>query len=367
MKKLYSNEIYKNPLPQLKSILSLFPGMCRLSDGTILATHQIGEAFESVDGTTYISISKDNGKTWSKPKRAFNKEAEAVPITDNCKPTILPNGDIMLFGYQFYRPNPELPIGNPETGGLLADEIFYSLSKDGGETWSQRTAVDCAWSNSVEASAPITVLKDGSLAAPITGFCRWDGSRAARNCGRLIRSFDGGKTWNDDVVCTEFEGDNITCFEQRMCQLDDGSLAVISWNEDMVSGNLLNNHITVSYDNGKTFSAPIDTGIKGQASSVLALGDNKFLTIHAIRRETDEPGIYFCVAEIKDGKFINHKFEKVWTPNTPVVKSKHMAEVFAFLKFGQPSAIKLDDNKILMCHWECEDGVYKTVATCYEI
>lgn len=64
MKKLFSAVIYENPLPQLRSRQSAFPGLAILPDGKILATHQIGEAFESVDGTTYISESADGGKTF---------------------------------------------------------------------------------------------------------------------------------------------------------------------------------------------------------------------------------------------------------------------------------------------------------------
>ena len=304
MKTIFSSVIYENPLPQLRARHSAFPGICYLGDNKVLATHQIGQAFESVDGTTYISISEDNGATWSEPQQAFNKSDEVIPLTDNCKPAILPNGKVVLFGYQFYREDVELPIGNPETGGLLKDEIFYAVSDDAGKSWSDRVALDCAWHNSVEASAPITVLSDGSWASPIAGFPKWDGSSAGRNCGRLMRSFDNGKTWNDNVVCTAFPSDEVTCYEQRLCQLDNGTIVVISWNENVRTGERMNNHITISTDNGKTFSEPIDTGIRGQASSILSLGGNKILTVHAVRRDTDEPGIYFCVAEIKDGKFI---------------------------------------------------------------
>ncbi len=367
MKHIFSSVIYQNPLPQLRARNAAFSGLCHSKDGKIIATFQIGEAFESVDGTTNISFSSDNGLSWSEPVEIFDKKSEQIPITDNGKPTLLPDGRLVVFGYQFLRPNPELPIGNPQTGGLLADEIFYSISLDNGVHWSERTIVDCSWKNSAEASAPITVLADGSWASPITGFPRWDGSSAGRNCGRLIRSYDNGKTWNDDIICTEFSNDEVTCYEQRMCQLEDGTIVVISWNENIRTGERMNNHITISTDNGKSFSKPVDTGIRGQATSITSLGNNKVLTIHALRRDTDKPGIYFCVAEIVDGKFVKKSFERVWAPNTPIVKSEHMAEIFAFLKFGQPSAIMLDDGKILMTHWYCEDGVYKVFANCYEI
>lgn len=367
VKHIFSSVIYENPLPQLRARNAAFPGICRLHDGKILATFQIGQAFESVDGTSYASISGDEGRTWSAPARMFDKESESVPLTDVCKPAVLSDGRAIVFGYQYFRPDPELPIGNPKTGGLLEDEIFYSVSEDGGKSWGERKAVDCAWHHSVEASAPLYVLADGSWASPITGFAKWDGSSAGRNCGRLIRSFDGGKTWNDDTVCTAFPGDCVTCFEQRLCQLGDGTIVVISWNENTKTGERMNNHVTISTDNGKSFGAPVDTGVRGQASSLLALGGNRFLSIHSMRRDTDKPGILFALGEIRDGKYILHSKELVWTPGTPVTKDGHMAEIFAFLKFGQPGAIKLPDGKILMTHWYAEDGVYKVVANCYEL
>lgn len=363
MKTVETSFVYENPLPQLRAVNSAFPFLCQLPDGKILASHQMGQAFESVDGTSFLSESTDGGKTWSKPRQMFDKSGETVPLNDNCKLTMLPDGRIAALGYQFFREDPELPLGNPRTGGLLSDEIFFSISEDGGQTWAPRKAVDCAWGNHVEASAPLTVLQDGSWAAPITGFAKWDGTPAGRNCGRLLRTFDSGETWNDDAVCMEFPGDTVTCFEQRMCQLEDGTLVVIGWNEDMVTGKRLHNHITLSHDNGKTFCAPIDTGIGGQASFVMALEGTKVLTLHALRRDTDVPGIYGYIADVAGCKWRLLESKCLWHPNVPIVQNTKMAEIFSFLKFGQPGAIRLQDGDILMSHWICEEGVYKTCAT----
>ena len=362
MKPVASHMIYENPLPQLRAINSAFPFLCELPDGKLLASHQMGQAFESVDGTSYLSESTDGGITWSKPRQMFDKSMETVPLNDNCKVTRLPDGRLVALGYQFFREDPELPLAN-ELGGLLEDEIFFSISEDEGKTWSARQSVPCSWGNHVEASAPITVLQDGSWATPITGFAKWDGTPSGRNCGRLLRSYDEGKTWNDDTICTAFPGDTVTCFEQRMCQLEDGTLVVISWNEDLVTGERLPNHIAFSHDNGKTFSAPVSTGIGGQASSILALEGNKVLTLHAIRRDTDRPGIYACIADVSDGCWKLLEQECVWEPDSPIIKNLKAASFFAFLKFGQPGAIRLSDGDILMSHWLCEQGQYKTCAT----
>ena len=53
----------------------------------------------------------------------------------------------------------------------------------------------------------------------------------------------------------------------------------------------------------------------------------------------------------------------IWEPATPVVKDSKMAEIFSFLKFGQPGAILLRDGDVLMSHWFAEQGSYKTLAT----
>ena len=207
------------------------------------------------------------------------------------------------------------------------------------------------------------LLRDGTLATPITGFHRWDGSEVSRNCGRLLYSRDGGKTWADDVVCAEFPGDSVSCYEQRMAETEDGTLVVTLWCEDFVTGERLNNHVTFSTDGGRSFSAPVDTGVHGQATGIVALGGNRVMTLHAVRRDTDEPGIYAAIADVTGGEWHLLSCERIWAPSMPVVRAKYAAEIFAFLKFGQPGGILMPDGKVLMSHWVCEDGVYKTVAT----
>lgn len=363
MQQLFSTYVYENPLPQLRARNSAFLHLCQLPGGRILAAHQMGQAFESVDGTTFLSESDDGGRTWSAPRQAFDKSGEDVPLTDCAKLTPLPDGRLLAFGYEFFRRNPDLPIGNPQTGGLLDDQVYFSLSEDGGRTWSKHQTVPTAWNGHTEASAPLSILQDGSWATPITGFPNWEGKPVSRNCGRLLRSRDQGRTWNDGAVCMEFPGDAVTCYEQRMCQLEDGTLAVIGWNEDTASGKRLNNHVTISRDNGRTFSAPIDTGVHGQAASILAVGGGRVLSLHAVRRDTDAPGIYACLASLSGGGWETLAFERIWAPDAPMSQNLKAAEVFSFLKFGQPGLIRLASGEFLMYHWVCEDGCYKTCAT----
>ena len=363
MKVISSSFIYENPLPQLRSRQSAFPFACELSNGEIAAVTAIGQAFESVDSSSYLHISSDGGVTWSEPTPIFREGDLPFVHTPYGKPTCLPDGRLLVFGYSYLRPDEELPIGNPKTGGLLDDFLFYRISEDNGKTWGETVEVSCSWGRHAEASAPITVLKNGSWVSPITGFPTWDGKMTGSYCGRLIRSDDEGKTWYDDAVCMSFGSKSVTCYEQRLCCLDSGVLVCIGWNEDLETGKCLENHFTYSLDDGHTWSDPLPTGVMGQASSVCALGGDRFLSLHAVRRDTDRPGIYAKIVDFSQRKWNVVEEAILWESPVPVIRDPKMASIFSFLKFGQPGAILLSDGDVLMTHWFSFDGQYKTVAT----
>ncbi len=363
MKVLKTSIIYENPLPQLRSRQSAFPFLCQCDDNTLAAVHVISEAFESVDGASFISFSHDGGKTWEDPVQMFDKKNYDVPVSESCKVSRLPDGRLLAIGYAFRRFDANLPVGNPATGGILDDFIFYSISEDSGKTWGEMVPIDCSWGPHAEASAPPIVLQNGTWMTPITGFPDWEGKMHGDLCGRALCSYDQGKTWNDDAICMQFGEEPITCYEQRMCQLESGAIICIAWNENTMTGERLCNHYTASYDNGKTWSSPESTGILGQASSVCAIGGEKFLALHAVRRDTDQPGIYGYIIDFSEKQWNIVDSEILWTPKTPVIKDTKMAEIFSYLKFGQPGAILMSDGDVMMSHWYAEEGQYKTIAT----
>ena len=364
MKVCETNLIYENPLPQLRSVQSYFPFLFELPNGKIGAVTVLGEAFESVNGRSYISFSEDGGKTFGAPCAMFDHAERTGKLTDYAKAIALPDGRILAIGYAYLRDDPEKPIGNAENGGVLDDFLFWSISEDEGRTFSEMKKIPCAWGPHAEASGPAVLLKDGSWITPITGFPDWDGNMHGKLCGRALRSFDEGKSWSDEVICMDFGDDSsITCYEQRMCQLASGTIVNIGWNEDLKTGARLMNHFTYSTDNGKTFSKPQSTYVLGQASSVCALGEEKLLALHAVRRDTNRPGIYGYVIDFSDKTWKVVDSALIWEPSTPIKKDERMAEIFSFLKFGQPGAILLSDGDVLMSHWYADAGEYKTVAT----
>jgi len=348
--------VYENSLPQLRSRHGYFPNMAVADDGIIVAAFLIGEAFESVDLAPYISTSSDGGKTWTSPTRMSYEIDKDTPITDSIKVTYAGGGRLLAFGYRYRRDNPDLPIGNPETGGVLDSKIIFTESPDMGKTWSKPKIINRSFSEPVEASAPITILKKGSWVSPIANFFNWEGKCPSGLHGRLIRSDDQGKTWDDSAITMEFESREVAIWEQRLCELENGKLLVIAWNENLVTGERLSNHYVISEDGGRSFSKPASTGIMGQASSVLNIGNNKVLALHCLRRDTNRPGIYGYIVDLANGNWDIICEEIIWEPDMPVKSDGNMAAVFSFLKFGQTSAIDLEDGNYLVTNWVTEDG-----------
>jgi len=348
--------VFDNPLPQLKSRHGYFPSVTMLDDGSLIASFVMGEAFESLDLTTMLAKSGNGGKTWETAGSILDKSKSEIPVSDMLKITNAGGGKLIAAGYCFPREDSGLPIGNPKTGGVLDDEVIYLESYDCGNSWTQPLKIDTSFSEPVEASAPVAVLKNGWLASPIANFPKWNGMFEQGPCGKLLLSVDGGKTWNDDAVTMRFPEGNVSVYEQRMCQLDDGRIVVIAWNEDIKSGKRLPNHFSISVDNGCTFSQPKSTGIMGQTSSILPVGGDRILAFHCIRRDTDRPGIYAYIVDLSKGQWDILCEERVWEPKMPLKALCNMAEIFTFLKFGQPSAIPVGDSDFLMVNWVIEDG-----------
>jgi len=365
--KLHESTIYENPMPVLRSAHSCFPYVCEMDDGKLLATHVIGQAFESVDGTTYVSESLDKGKTFSNPIRIYNKEGYQFPVTDSLKMTNAGNGHLLLFGYEFIRENPDLPISNPETGGALPSRLVFMESFDYGKSYTAPRSIDCRWREHVEASAPITILSNGDYVSPIAAFPQWDGSFSDKLCSRLIRSRDKGRTWDDDTVIMSL-GNEVSMYEQRMTVLEKSkSLVCIAWNENLNSGERLNNHYAISTDNGISFQGPFDTGVRAQSSSVCAIGDDRLVAFHAVRRDTDQPKVIANIVNLENGKWEIEHSQTIWTPNFEVHKDHKMAEVFSMLKFGQPGGVLLSDNTLMFTLWVIEQNRGRTICIRFKI
>jgi sialidase-1 len=359
---LEQHTIYDNPKPHVHSRHGYFPGIARLASGELICLHTIAEAFEAPNSTTWISRSTDNGKTWQLQGVLYDKSVVGFETSDYFKPAALRDGSVIAIGYRYHRHDLESPIAIPETGGLLAGDDVVSFSWDAGRIWSVPQVLTTPYPELLELSGPAIELTSGDLAAVGTPLPMPDGANPSGHVGVLLRSHDRGRTWNSGATYFEMNQQSVTPFESRICEMQPGRLIAIVWAYDNVHSEHLPNQVVVSHDDGRTWSAPINTGHMGQASNLLWLGGDHLLTIHAHRGDT--PGIYVRLIDFSGDEWKAHAESVIYGAGAPsqTHASQPIAEMFKSLRFGQPSLVQLEGGEFLAAHWCIEDGQGKIRA-----
>jgi sialidase-1 len=352
--------VFDNPRPHVHSRHGYHPGLAMLPNGDLIALFMKGEAFEAPNGTTYISRSRDRGTTWALEGPLYDKSMLNRETTDTMKPLVLRDGTLVATGYRFYRDDLEEGIAIPATGGFQPGDNIVSFSHDEGRTWQIPQVIERSHPELLETSGPCIETASGDLIGTAGFYKLPDGSNPSGQFGAVLRSRDRGRTW-DDMTFFLPPGE-ITPWETRICEMQPGRLVVMIWAYDGKHDRHLTNHVTVSHDNGHTWSSLIDTGHMGQSSNLLWLGGEYLLTIHAHRGE--DPGIYVRIVDFSKDRWKVVDTAVIWgnTTHQQTREGQSMTQMFASLRFGQPSLLRLGPEEFLACHWSIEEGQGKIRA-----
>lgn len=346
--------VYDNPRPHVHSRHGYFPGAVRLPSGELICLFLMAEAFEAPNGTTWITRSTDNGATWELQGPLYDKSVLPVETTDTLKASLLRDGSLIATGYRYFREDLEQGIGIEETGGILPGELVMTRSHDFGRTWATPRVIPRSWPELPELSGPVIETASGDLLGAAAPMKMPDGTNPSGQLGMLLRSSDGGETWDDRTVFFRSASGGMTPLESRLCEMQPGRIVALSWAYDYQAQQHRTNHIAISHDNGHTWSAPIDTGIRGQASSLLYAGGDRLLTIHAHRGP--EYGLYVRVVDLSDDRWRVVEEAMIWNGAPMNGSAQSMVGMFHALRFGQPSLLHLGGEEYLALNWSIEEG-----------
>lgn len=349
MKLLEEVVIYQNPAPLLVSRQAIFPGIVQLPDGELVALFTIGEAFDAANTRAYVTRSGDEGRTWSDPVRLSGREASPQE-SESFKPLLLRDGTLVATGYVFVRPTPLTPIVDPDTFELLRLRNKVAFSSDGGRTWSEPEYFDVE-GEPLELSGPMIELSSGRLLGATAPFHL----RKEGHAGWIIASDDKGHSWRKLSEFYRSPAGNIATWECRLCEMSPGRVAVIAWAYDNASSANRDNILALSDDGGETFRV-VETGVHGQASNLLALGNDKLLTIHAHREAPI--GLMVRRIDLSGGRFAIEEELDLLGHEDMASETSDIRKQFASLKFGQPSLLRLSSGDILAPCWSFENSQY---------
>jgi predicted neuraminidase len=226
-----------------------------LPDGT-LGCVWFGGTQEGVpDISVWYSRLEPGTSKWSVPQQLSddNKRSEQNPIL-----FVAPDGAVwLLYTAQF--------AGNQDTS-----EVRCRISKDGGKTFGPvRVLIPAGPQGGVFVRQPPVVMSDGRWLLPVFNCVTVPGERWAGDAdtSSVYTSTDQGQTWTETPV-----PDSLGCVHMNIVQLSDGSLLAVyrsRW-ADFI-------YASWSFDEGRSFSAPVPTELPNNNSSVqaIALADGR--------------------------------------------------------------------------------------------
>jgi sialidase-1 len=351
-----SHVVYENPTPMLRSRHGYFPGVIELPSGELIALFVVGEAFESVDLTTYVSRSSDRGRTWSLQGPLVDGSSEQRPTSDFLKPQILADGTLIALGYRFHRDDPDQTIAIQETDGALPGDDVVSFSRDEGRTWTRPQVIPRSTPELLEIPSRSLQLGSGDVVATAGLFRMPDGSNPSGQFGPLLRSTDGGRTWDDRTRYFDTPDHSVAAYESHISEMQPGRLVAICWAFDIAAGRYLPNQVTASHDDGVTWSGAIDTGIHAESANLLYLGGERLLSIHCHRGE--QVGLFVRLVDFTRDRWTVLEERLIWGGS--LRQQTHDGQTFfefaRSIRFGQGSLLRLQNGDILATHWCVVDG-----------
>ncbi len=356
VEKIAEITLYTNPNPAVRSRQAAFPGVARLPGGDLVALFVVGEAFEAANCRTYVSRSTDNGQTWNFEGPLYDQDSMGLgyQLSDCYKPTLLPDGTLAAIGYGFVRRDPEQRIADSETGEILPGYNVVVFSEDEGKTWSLPERVDIESEAALELSGPCLLTDSGTLLAAGPPFHM----EKTGHYGQLLASTDGGHTWEKRSRYCESSTGDIPPWETRLCRGPSGEVIALWWAFRTSDETHLPNRIAISHDEGLSWSEPIDTGVTAQASNMIHLDGNRYMSIHCHRADAT-PGLWVRLVDLSGDRWKTLDEVCIWGGATAQDTSESMARQFAALQFGQPSLVRLSDEELLAVHWCAENGQYR--------
>jgi len=271
-----SGIVFSGP-PKSDGSSATFPLPCVSATGRWLCAFRAAPSKQRNAGQrVLLTWSDDQGRSWQDPIEPFK------PTTVDGKLgrmrfaglTGLDSGRLLAAINWVEHTDPELPYFNEATEGLLDTRIFLSTSDDDGASWSPLRRMDTApFPPPTPLTGPILSLPTGELAIQFELNKPYTDPNPWQHASVLMFSMDGGQTWPRHCIIAQDPANRIFYWDQRPSVLPDGHLFNIFWTFDREAAAYRNIHACESWDGGRIWSEPRDTGIPGQPGPVFPLGD----------------------------------------------------------------------------------------------
>lgn len=346
--------------------IAYFTSLCVLQSGTILCGFQNGPGKHAATSTVRLCRSTDHGRSWELLPAEFETRIGGVPGSLGSGEMVeAAPGRLLLFASWFDRSDPERPLFDPVTEGILKSKQLLAVSNDDGLTWSGWRELSVGDLTGCSLTGPPLKWSDGTIGFPFESFKEYDDPRPGRHAARMLISRDGGKTFSPSLVVAQHPEHKVYYWDQRLCTgSKPGEFTALFWTHDLGEKRDLTVHLRHGVVTGDAIqAAPVmATSIPGQIAAPLWLSDGRLLAFVVDR---SQPGTMTLWCSTDDGatwpkenRVVVHTHDEraALTQGQANIDFKEYWEDMLKWSFGHPAMRLLADGRVLLAWYAGAPG-----------
>lgn len=322
--------------------------LAKLPDGSLICVFSVNSGSGRNDFMPMASYSAD-GSVWSEARPVWPELEASKSIFASVRNTA--DGRISLAGKVWDIAFPGEFWWSNEVGGMKENQLVFSISDD-GESFPAPTFVDLPYYGGAEQPGGMQVDADGTMHMVYAPYKTIEQREEVDiNTMVYLCSRDGGKTF----TAAKFGQVEGPCqyAESWIARLTNGTMMVSTW---QTASTEASDQYFLSFDDGKTFTAPMALPFRGQSTSICPWNDGTVLVAYNQRKESPV-GVWLALGKPDAEGFHMLENQPIWqaAATTRHGTSGDFSEWTDF-SFGEPHAIALDDKTILACLWFEQGG-----------
>jgi hypothetical protein len=340
--------------------IAFFTGLCVLRSGTILSGFQVGPSKHAANATIRVCRSRDGGSTWQLLPFRFATVLDGVHGSLAAAEIVEAEpGRLLLFTTWFDRSDPNRPLFDSVTEGILHSKQLLAVSTDEGDTWGPWQIMPTPGLTGCGMTGPTIRWADGTIAYAFESFKDYDDPRPARHGAWVLVSRDGGRSFDPPVLVAQDPQHEVYYWDQRLCPTaNPGEFFALFWTHDRKAKHDLNVHrLRASIQGGPVREQPTETTIPGQIAAPLLLDDGRLLAFVVDR---GRPGT-MTLWQSRDGgrtwpdgeKLVVHVHDEraLLSQGKDNIDFAQYWEDMGKWSFGHPAIRSLGDGRALLAHY----------------
>ena len=339
------------------------PSIAPLADGTWVAVQHVGQSLGSADNHIESLVSRDQGATWGNRGSIHGGEGPDDRFTYRApKIVTVPDGRLLISADRYQLHQGELFDLESET--LARSEMLLIWSEDGGQSWSEPQVIPVdlppekySWNG----TGPVLQVRPDRWIYTLETWKPEGYSGPPDQKSAALISTDAGQTWGELTVTANDPQHKLMYYDQLGAVLPDGRICILLWTHVDGTSEDLNNHWVVSSDDGRSWSAPKPTNLRGQVCAPIALSDGRVAAVYNFRHQPQ--GVRLALSEDLEQFDLEHELvlfdagaeASMGPPATDSFHAEHMQ-----IAFGKPGGLQLPDGDLLTYFWCTSEGITHT-------